>query len=122
MTNLCEFEFNSVTIIDDDVENYSFKVKGYKKISSEETVYYFKNDNSYKYIIKKDIVKVHVNDSTYIFDLNNKTIADIRIDAYTMEGIITTSLLNISEDLVEIKYSLELNGLRGNYHTILKLL
>ena len=44
MTSLCEFEFNSVTNIDNNVENYNFRAKGYKKISNEGVIYYFKNE------------------------------------------------------------------------------
>ena len=65
MAVLCDFKFTSFVKIDNEEEKIEFVTKGYKNNKEDELVYYFKNDNEYKFVIKGDILVVFVNDSKY---------------------------------------------------------
>lgn len=121
MSELVNFKFLSISKLDEEVDRIEFEVKGYKKIEDDNLIFYFKHDHSYKFIINNNILKVSVGLSNYEFDLKRKTEAIIRTDEYSYKASIITSLLNISNQKLEIKYILDFNTFKGEYEIILEL-
>ena len=110
MKSLCMFNFYALSVLDGEKEEIKIDVKGYKSYEDNKTIYYFKHDNSYKFIVDDDLI-VYVNNSIYHFNLNKKTEALIRIDNYSKTCIMTqhtkmiTDLYNMCEkyDLLSLK-------------------
>ncbi len=121
MTNLCNFHFYSLSFIDNNKETLEFDSKGYKKEEDDEIIYYFKHDNNYKFIIKKDILKVEVNSSKYIFKLNEVTECCINIGDYEIHNTINTQILNISNNKIVLEYEMNFDTFKGQYKIILEL-
>lgn len=121
MSELCNFSFYSLSILDNDKQETSFDVKGYKNIEDHKIIYYFKNENTYKFIID-DNLTVYVNDSIYLFDINKKTEALIRINHLSYKVSVITNKLTISESEIHIEYTLDFITFKGEYKITLKLL
>jgi hypothetical protein len=82
VAKLSEFSFYSVSTIDEDSSVTNFVAKGYVDNREDHIIWYYKNENEYKMIIRESQLEVYVNDSHYIFDKNKKTEALIKIDNY----------------------------------------
>ena len=122
MGELMNFRFKSEYKLDNDIEIIEFESKGYKKYEGNRTIYYFKHDNAYKFLIDDDVLEVEVNNSYYRFDINNKTEAIIRGDHYSYKVSVTTERLNIFNDKIEISYVLDFVTFKGTYNITLELL
>ncbi len=122
MAVLCNFKFYSSAIIDDNEDVIEFNVKGYKQINDDSIVYYFKNDNEYKFIIKDNILSVNVNKSVYEFNKTKKTEAILNFDDYVYKASVVTNKLNLSDNKIEIEYVIDFVSFKGKYKIILELL
>lgn len=120
MKSLCNFTFYALSVLDGEKEEISFDVKGYKSHEDNKQIYYFKKDNSYKFIIDGDLM-VYVNDSIYHFDINKKTEALLRIDNYSYKVSVITNKLDIQDNRIELEYTLDFINFKGEYKIILKL-
>ena len=116
MRELVEFKFNSKSNLDGEINIIDFIAKGYRS----ENIWYFKNENEYKFFINDDL-EVRVNDSVYKFNLNKKTEALIKLDQYLYKASITTNKLLINENRIEINYSMDFSGFSGVYEIIVEL-
>lgn len=121
MAVLTRFRFYSRSNLSGMKEETEFEVNGYKKEENDSLIYYFKNENAYKFIIKKDILSVEVNDSKYVFDVNKKTRALIKNGDYSFFADIITTKLNINENKLSIEYTMDFNTFKGNYLINLEL-
>lgn len=121
MAVLCDFKFTSFVKIDNEEEKIEFVTKGYKNNKEDELVYYFKNDNEYKFVIKGDILVVFVNDSKYSFNINKKTEALINNEGYCYKASISTNKLLLESNKIEIEYVIDFTSFKGEYKIILEL-
>ena len=121
MAVLCDFKFTSFVKIDNEEEKIEFVTKGYKNNKEDELVYYFKNDNEYKFVIKGDILVVFVNDSKYSFNMNKKTEALINNEGYCYKASISTNKLLLESNKIEIEYVIDFTSFKGEYKIILEL-
>ena len=121
MKSLCDFNFYALSVLDGEKEEINLNVKGYKSIENDKKVYYFKKDNSYKFIVDENLL-VYVNDSIYHFNINKKTEALIRVENYSYKVSVITNKLDINDDYIELEYILDFVTFKGEYKIILKLL
>lgn len=121
MVSLCDFHFSSVSNVDGNQEIIEFDAKGYRKEENENIIYYFKHDNNYKFIIKKDILYVEVNDSRYVFDKNKITASFINVMGNSISVNIETKLLNILDNKIQLEYEMIFDTFKGKYHITLEL-
>ena len=122
MVDLKMILFKSEYEIDGNKETIEFKEKGYKKVEDNKVTIYFKNENSYKFIISNNTLKVYVNESVYIFDKENKTEAIIKNNDYSYKASLVTNKLNISDNFIQIEYELDFTNFVGKYNITLELL
>ena len=69
MAELKKIKFSSTHNLDGEISEISFLAKGFKQINDEELIVYFKNEHTYKFIIKSECLTVYVDESYYEFDL-----------------------------------------------------
>lgn len=122
MATLCNYKFSSIAIIDDQEEKTNFTSKGYKDIKGDSTIFYFKHDNEYKFLVNKNTLIVTVNQSQYTFDMTKKTEAIINNDGYLFKASITTKQLIITESNIYINYEMDFVSFKANYSINLELL
>ena len=112
MSELKEFNFKSINIIDNESNEVTFTTKGYIK---DDSIIYFKwEDNTYKFI-KGDSLLVQVNDSQYEFNANKKTLANIVNQGFSMNASIITDKLEISNNKIYIEYIMDFSSFKGKY-------
>lgn len=121
MRSLCDFHFFAKSNLDGSEQITDFKIKGYKSIEDDKIIFYFKNENKYKFIIVNNILEVMVDDSCYKFDVNKKTEAIINSGGYQLKASIITQKLDILDSKIEIKYMLDFGNFKGEYQIILEL-
>ena len=121
MAKLSNFKFYSHFKLDGEIEKIKFEARGYVDKKTDQIIYYFKNDNDYKFIIKNDIVEVSVNESFYSFVLNKKTEALINNAGYLYKASVVTNKLVILDNKVEIEYVMDFVSFKGVYKIILEL-
>lgn len=121
MADLYNFKFHSISKIDDDISELNFDVKGFVDKRENIVIWYFKNENSYKFIIDGDVLKVNVNDSEYTFINNKKTEALISVDNYLYKASIYTNNIIIRDNYIDINYTLDFSTFKGSYRIIVEL-
>ena len=121
MAKLSSFSFYSISTLDDDSSETNFIAKGYVDYREDYSLWYFKHENEYKFIIRRDELEVCVDNSSYNFNVNKKTEAFIKIDNYSYKASITTNSLIISEEEININYVMDFSSFKGNYKIIVKL-
>lgn len=121
MGELVNFKFMSLVSLDGEEEKTEFVSKGYKQVKDKDLIYYFKNENEYKFIVKNNVLEVNVNDSRYTFDTNKKREALISSEGYFYKASIITNKLVINSNKIEIEYILDFGSFKGNYKIILEL-
>lgn len=121
MARLTNFDFYSMSCIEDDINETNFVSKGYVDNKDNCCIWYFKNDNEYKFIIKDNSLLVYVNESVYSFESNKKTESLIKIEGYLCKVSVFTSELIIEENEIRINYILDFNSFKGSYKIIVKL-
>ncbi len=107
--------------MDDDVSETNFIAKGYVDYREDYCLWYFRNENEYKFIIRKDELEVYVGESCYKFKINKKTEALIKSDIYLYKASINTNVLDISEEEITINYVMDFSSFKGSYKIIVKL-
>ena len=120
MASLANFTFYSRSNIDGDINTIDFECKGYTD-KKDNVVWYFKNENEYKFIILKEALMVNVNDSKYYFDINKKTEALICNGGYSYKASVVTKKLEISTNEIKLNYILDFSSFQGEYEIIVKL-
>ena len=121
MADLCKFRFHSISKIDEDVNELNFEAQGFIDQREDSLIWYFKNENSYKFIIYKDKLDVNVNNSKYTFINNKKTEAIISVDNYLYKASIYTNFIVINKDYIDINYTLDFSTFKGNYRISVEL-
>lgn len=121
MRSLCNFHFFAKSNLDGSEQITDFKVKGYETVEGNKTIFYFKNENKYKFILVNNSLEVLVNDSYYKFDVNKKNEAIINSGGYQLKASIITEKLDILDNKIEIQYILDFNSFKGEYQIILEL-
>ena len=83
-------------------------------------IIYFKHENnSYKFVIK-DRIEVSFNDSQYIFEVNKKTLAQIRAANYSFDTNVFTKSIDMFEDKLKIVYEMDFTSFKSKYTITLK--